>query len=288
MLSALAHNPALLFVAAAISGAGDCIFWIPYHANFSRVSGKRNAATKISLIDVSIKLAGIVGPLLGALIASHFGANRLFLVAAIFFAAATIPLLLTKDFVRQKKLNYTRVKPRGIAADLLSSGSSGISYLVSSVTWPLFLAIVIVSYTKIGALVSGSMLIGFMLVLIVGRLTDKGFARFFLLSGSVLVAATSVLRLTASIFFASLATLTDNMSQSFIKTPYLALYYHNASNGNRIEYVARMEQFAFIARLSVISLLLAASFVLNTRHLLLMSFVIAGITSLGIPWIKRR
>lgn len=289
VLSSLEHNKGLLLVPAVIAGAAECLYWISYHTNLSRLVRKGRAGREITLLAAAMKVIGVFGPMIGGFIAYLFGGEKLFLVAAILLAAAALPLLFTSDTVRQKQPHYGRLKPGAIASDLAASAGSGINGLVATAIWPLFLVTVLSTYAEIGLLVSASTLAGFLVLFAVGRLTDKGALGPLLWLGAFLYAGTNLLRLTGvSPFVASAATVGHSVADSVTATPLTAAYYRNASLGHRVEYIVRMEQGAFVARVSVLALLFGVSLLLPPLQVFALSFAIAAAAALLIPLMKLR
>lgn len=289
LLAALPEHRELFLLPAIAAGAADCFYWISYHTNVSGLVKKHAEGRVITLIVASMKIIGIIGPLLGGAIAYLFGGEKLFLVAAILLAVATLPLLLTRDVIRQKRPQYGRLKPAKIVPDMLASGGIGINVLVASTTWPLLLATVLTTYAKIGFLVSVSSIAGFLILFLVGRVTDRGGARPLLVLGSLLYAGTNLLRLFgAGNLMVTGAAIGQSVGDTVTATPLTALYYRNAGLGRRVEYIVRMEQGAFIARIAVLLALLALSYLVPPAQLFGISFAIAAAAAFLIPLIKAR
>jgi hypothetical protein len=154
--------------------------------------------------------------------------------------------------------------------------------------WPLFLGIVIVSYSKIGLLVSVSLFLGLIILVVVGRFVDNGGSRFLLKLGPIFGIAVNSLRIGVPFAGVYAATITDNVAESILKAPYYKILYGNANKIGRVQYIVRTEQAGHTARVLMLVILLACTYIMSDKTVLMASFAIAGAASLATPLIKKR
>lgn len=89
-------NFSYVFVAIACGISGG-IYWAGFHIEFSKFCDKNKEASEISLLNIFSKIAGAIGPIIGAILISRFSFNLVILLSAVFLFLSVIPLFWTKN-----------------------------------------------------------------------------------------------------------------------------------------------------------------------------------------------
>jgi len=232
-----------------------------------------------------------LGPVIGGLIITYFGFPVLFLIVSILFLVSNIPMLLTKEKFDHRKYKYKQVfeifKKKNA-----KSFSACIGYaeeLIVMVIWPIFMSVIIVNYSKIGALVGIATGITLFSTLYIGKICDARDKRKVLKFGSIIYSLTWLIKIfTKSIVPIFLIDTTSKISKSTINIPIQALFYEKAKFGKKrndnsiMENVVNFEASLILGKiLACLAIILAITiFSLQDMGGFIVSFVFASIASL--------
>ncbi|MFZ6015589.1 MAG: MFS transporter [Patescibacteria group bacterium] len=207
---------------------------------------RKNEGRQISLMYALVTLAGIIGPVLGGVIATKFHFSVLYFIAAITYVAATLPLFLTKDIRFRDGISWKNTfnsifarKNRGMT---ISSASYAIESILDSMLWPIYILLILGTVEKTGYFVSLSLAISFFVLFLIGRLTDKIKKPKLLKIGSLLYFFGWIGRL-----FVKNATgifITDsykNSAQKILMIPWVAYNYDLTTKHNFVGYMVYRE-----------------------------------------------
>ena len=283
--------PVLFYVAAIIYTLQKVFYWTGFHADFAHNSEDSEEAREISSVNVSNATMFILGPIIGGLIITYFGFAALFLVVSILFLVSNIPMLLTKEKFDYRTYEYKKVfhifKPEKIKNLLACFGYA--EELVVMVIWPIFMSVLIASYSKIGALVGLATGITLAVTLYVGRMCDRRDKRKILKFGSIIYSLTWLIRIfTRTLIPIFLVDTTSKISKTTIDVPIRALFYEKAKSGKKkndnsiMENVVNFEASLILGKiLACLAIILAITiFSLQDMGGFIVSFVFASIASL--------
>jgi len=168
--------PDLVWLAIVLLTVQKIFYWPAFHAHMAKFGDARNRGTEISWMIVMRFGVGIMGPLLGGVIAARFGFPVLFVVAAGLVLSASIPLLRTKERYRPVSFPYFapwRIvfsrRHRHMSLAMLGMGED----LIDMVYWPIFLFIVLGSTVKIGLLSALTLAVMALTSFFVGEMSDR-------------------------------------------------------------------------------------------------------------------
>lgn len=213
------NNWSLLIILAFIAALYDTFFWVTHIYIFIEANrdGLDSGKSVGSLASVR-KLAGIAGPIIGAVILLTFGKLSLAIVSVVIFALSIIPLY---------KMHHLRDKPEGKRPsfknfysqnqerkDYLMTALLGVHNFFDSIIWPLYIFVVI---GTIGSVAAIPVIIAFTTALfsyVTGKLTNKYSTRLIIVGSLVLIASwflrislTDPLTLFATVFIVGIFSL---------------------------------------------------------------------------------
>lgn len=81
----------LLWIAAIVSGIVTTTYWISRHALFGEDQDETHIGTSLGFIIVLARLAAIIGPVVGGLVAFYFGFSRLFALGVLLAVLSAVP-----------------------------------------------------------------------------------------------------------------------------------------------------------------------------------------------------
>jgi hypothetical protein len=189
-----------LLILAFLEAAYDTFFWISHIYIFMEASREEaNTAGTVGALEAIKRLAGIIGPIVGAVIVVMFGQSSLVLASIAVFALSVIPLFklrhLTDVPVGRTPSIREFFASRREKQDYSAMALWGIHSFIEGILWPLFIFTVfgtIGSVALVPAIVSlGTALFSYG----AGRLTKRYGVRMVVV-GSAVVACMWVLRLT--------------------------------------------------------------------------------------------
>lgn len=263
-----------IYFLAIIDGLQLMFYWFPLHILFSQFADKRKLASSTSKLFAIPQFVTILGPLTGGLIAVTYGFGVLFIVAAILFFLAYIPILYTKIL----PIKYNFKFKEGISLYkkykkfFYSEISNNIGEEIEGVIWPIFVYLSLVNIASVGII--GTLLAASSAVftLIVGRFADKKNKIKMIRMSAIFIMLVWFLRF---VFDSELAfyilTILSGMVFVVLSVPYYSIFYQIAQKEKAAVFFAFREIPVAIARIIVFSL--GILFVTNLKIL----FLVAGL-----------
>ncbi|MFH1638108.1 MAG: MFS transporter [Candidatus Woesearchaeota archaeon] len=275
MLNALAFMYIPMIVLVLFYASSSQLYWVPYHIEFSRHTDHNNRGMEMGMWYSLFTSVGVIGPVLGAIIATYFNFSMLYILAIILFVLSVAPIFLIKERSIEYKFRLRSFLLSHPKKDILVYIGDGIRTVVSMVVWPFFMFIALGTYLAIGSIKSGVALLSIVVSLIVGKISDKYDKRAILRIGAVLSSITFFIRS----FFGSLTSLflittAGDFSDVIVGVPlHSKLYDQIASKGHRkLEYIVFREVWLNSGRAVILGLI----FIFGSMEL---SFVLTGLTN---------
>lgn len=277
-----------IWLLGAAMGGASSIFWIPFHTDFARINHKKHGGKELGYVNIMNKVGGILGPLVGGIVATLFGGQYMFLVAMILLIAGGMPLLRTAEPMPTKqKLDLFNIKLGRMKSDYFSYMMYGIDGTASGVLWPLWLGLFVLvggaAYAKLGILASITVVASIASAFTIGKLIDKHKGRLLLRSGAT---ANSVLHLFRPFITTYPGALLVNTANEALTVTYQMPYTKgmydtgDALSEHRVAYFTTMELLMSVSRCAFWGLLAILAFVLDIKAVLTVGFVIAAGASL--------
>ncbi len=275
VLNAMTTYNINLVLVAFIYALGTMFFWMPYHIEFSRHSDRKNRSIELGVWYSLLTSVGIIGPIMGAVIATFLGFNMLYVAAAILLFISAAPIFLIKERKIEQMFRIKDFMFNHAKRDILVFISDGIRTIVSYIIWPVFMFVQLGTYLAIGAIKSAVAVLNIIASLIVGKLSDRynriGVLRIGVFLNSITLFIRSFFGSVTSLF---IVTTAGDFTDIAIGVPlHSKLYDTIASKGHRrMEYIVFREVWLNGAR----AVMFLIVFIFSSMEL---SFVIAGLTN---------
>ena len=284
--------PWLIALALPLKALGMTFFWPAFHTDFVRFSQKKRKGLEVGKLQAVRIVPVIAAPLIGGWLVAEFGYPVLFVVVLITLLVSVLPLFLSKE----KQENYTdsyekawlRVFKRENRSTSFALAAAGIEIGINRYIWPIFLAVLAISYLDIGGLSSFALAVSVLFALYLGRVADSS-RRFNLLKiGSLLTSLAWVLK-----FFVR-TPLDALLAQSLYKPfrtsaliPFSAIFYEKAAarKDDADEFIIYREIILNLSRFFFF-LLLAVLFVFLPQ--INITFIFAALLSLAFVLLGRK
>lgn len=163
-----------------IQQVSSCLYDLAYLVDFSKVKHSDHAGKEIGTMQILEKIARVVSPVLGGVIASVVSPQAVIVLAAVVFSLAAWPLFRTAEPTPTRyKLEMHRVRLRDIWRTFVGEGVVGYDFIASGVAWTLFLAVVVFAgygddiYAIVGLLASLSVVMSAIGAHAFGRMIDR-------------------------------------------------------------------------------------------------------------------
>ena len=182
-LAAVSEYKDLVWLAIVFLTIHKIFYWPAFHTLFAKHGEAGNRGTELSWMRVLQYGVGILGPVVGGVIARFFGFPILFIFTACLVMLAAIPLLRTKERFRVSSFPYRlpwdmiiSPKFRNMSRAMLGMGEN----LIDMVFWPVFLFIILGNEARLGII--SSIAVGLMTItsFFVGEVADKVSRRYLL------------------------------------------------------------------------------------------------------------
>ncbi len=245
-----------LWLVGGIWGGTSSLFCIPFHVDFSKIKHKAHGGKELGYVKIMEKFGGVIGPLIGGIVATLWGGQYIFLVAIVMLVAGGLPLLRTGEPVAtNQKLHFRNFSLKKMRRDIFSFGGYGVELTITGSIWPLFLATTILTsgaaYAKLGMLASISVIASMLAAYTIGKLIDSHRGRILLRFGAIANSLVHLFRPFVATYPVALATniANEGVTVSY-QMPYTKGMYDRADEvpGHRIVYFVIMEMTSSIAK----------------------------------------
>lgn len=189
----LLYVPAMMALGSVNEfGVGAIIVWaifvafsaslheLGYSVNFSKIKNAEHAGRELAFMNIFIKVATGVSPVIGGLLALWLGLEAVMWIAAALFLVASIPLFRTAEQVEtRQRFNVSGFPWRANIRNLTANLGVGYDAIATGTVWPLFLAIVIFSaygvdiYAQLGLMSSVTIITALIASYSYGKVIDK-------------------------------------------------------------------------------------------------------------------
>lgn len=266
----------------SISGSiGLAFFWQAYHYDFSKAKRKKKATSDVTNQYIIIYLLAVAAPFLGGFLMDNGGPFITFgIVISLLLIGTTVLFRTTDKHETTNKLNFSKLNYKCLRRDALSYAGLTIEGFVSMTAWPLFIFLIFGSYTKLGLVVSISLLVSIIIMYVVGKKSDKNihnkmkYLRFGGLGKGIVDLSKVIVSTVFGVYFVSIA---KSIVGSFFLTPWFSEYYMHADEQPRSEYIMVMEMAVDLIRSAFSVFLIILSFFVALETLLIIALIFGGV-----------
>jgi MFS family permease len=283
-LQFLSSSNISIYFIAIIAGVKSGFYYIPMHSFFSTFSKKNKKGTQLSNYTAFGQVAGLLGPLVGAVIATLFGFKYLFMIVLVFILISIIPLLFIKNFKPKNKIKikgftkFTRNHKMFFFGTILDN----IEGEIEGVIWPIFTFIILKSLISIGWIAFLISLGATIFTLFIGRYYDKKNKYTLFRVGGILFSIVWVARAFYNEpFFIFASSLIAGFLTLMVSIPFESIFYEKAAKDkDQNSFILFREIPTYIGRALI--WIIAIIFVANFKLL----FIIAGLSYLILSFLK--
>ncbi|MFH1175378.1 MAG: MFS transporter [bacterium] len=167
------------YLGALLLAIFKILFWPAYHANFAHYGNSDNRGGEVSGIFALSNIIGIIGPLLGGLIIAKFGFKALYFTGALMYFISAIPLFTTAEQFTPGHFSYKDAFGRIIKPQGVYTRRDQIAYMACAeefsayLLWPMFIYFTVGSISKMGGLITASLLFVAIITVYIGRLANN-------------------------------------------------------------------------------------------------------------------
>lgn len=257
------------------------LFWEAYHYDFSRTKHRKKATSEVGRMYIIMALAGAAAPMIGGLVATFLGVQWLFIAVILLLTIGSLVLFKTKDTnFRKGKLNLNKIDLNKIEKHVVSYVGIGWETAAGMQIWPLFVFLIVGTYSGIGIITSLALVFGIVLTFIISKRADKGDRINFIKLGSMTTSIIHILQIFADSFL-KVFTLNvgRSLAQAVFKPPFDTEYYLHADEESRSEYIYVMESSVDLSRMTFHLILLVMSLFWPLRVVLISGILLGAVGS---------
>ena len=276
-----------LWLIATVWAISLSLFYIAYHVNFSKIINMKHGGKEIGLMTMFERGGAILGPLIGGLVATVYGADKTIIAAIILFVLASIPLLVGADPIKpNQRITLRGLDLRRFWRDYVTHFGLGYDTAISTGLWPLYLGVVIFSasaYAGVGLVTSIGIVAAILSARAIGSLVDRQHGRPLLRWS---IATKSVINLVRPLIYSSTGSALLNVMQEAtstgIRLPFTKGMYDRSDRlpGYRIAYIISMEIIGDLGKVMTWLVPWILTFYIDPVSAIATGFVIGGFVTL--------
>jgi MFS family permease len=277
------HHFIFLAIGAINLGLIDAFGDNARHIYVSSIMEHRNKSSSMATMEILGQIADLAGPLAGAVIGIWLGPDWLLLVALTCLVFTVRPLAkIHKSLVLDKSIKLRFSLKNAPIRDCIADGAFGSEETVSRNLWPVYLAVMLGTFTKIGIVTAISVLGTIVAVWMAGRLGDRGRNQTVLGQGVAGMSIINWLRLIATTFGPiTLLGTGYSIAQGYALNGLNSTYYSHAKDKG-LKYIVSIELASDIGYLATWAVLFAVlSLFDSSRIFFVTGFIIAAVVIWG-------
>ncbi len=241
--------PAVL-IFAALQQVSSVLYDLSYLVDFSKVKHILHAGKEIGTMMIVDKIARIVSPLVGGVIASLYSPQATILVACVIFIVSAWPLFRTVEPTKTRnRLHFEGFPWRLTRSSLFSESVVGFDFVASGMAWTLFLTLFVFeslgndTYAALGGLVSLGVFVSVLTAWTFGRIVDRRQGGILLVFGTIGNVVTHLFRpFVGSVPGVMAVNIANETATSAYAIPFTRVIFDDAdTSGFRISYMMFVE-----------------------------------------------
>lgn len=267
----------------------NTLYNICYTTNFSKVRSIEHTGREIGIMNIMEKVAKIISPLVGGMVATIFGPVVAIWVACVVFILAALPLFRSVEPTKVRSRLRLRGYPwRFSWRSITSQVAVGFDFDTSGLAWTLFIGVFVFAglgegvYAALGGLASLGVFVSMIAAWTFGMVIDRRKGDVLLTIGTVLKAVIHLFRPFATVPAGVVATnIAAETATSAYNMPFMRVIFDTAdSSGYRITYLMYIEMALNFGAAAMCGVLVLLTMVTEPRHALELLFVVAAVVQL--------
>lgn len=283
-----------IFVPLAIISIaiGMSLYWPAFFTDFVRFSSSDQRGKQVGIINLAVLFPSIIAPLAGGWMIVSFGYGALFAAVLLILLSSSIPLAYTKHTHEAYTDNYQKVWNKVFSKKNwkrnVAFASDGLEMVINSVMWPVFLFILAIGVSAIGAISSFSLFVVALFGLYTGRISDTKDRSWLLNVGSVMTSVAWIIKyFVVTPFDAFLSQAIYKISRMSAGTPFKTFFLEDAAKqGEGADEFLIVRDVVVAASKSLLFVILAIPFFIFPQIPLKITFFLAAILSLGFMFLS--
>lgn len=245
---------------ATINAAGAGLYWFALHMFFAANAEEKTLGASVGKLFSFPQIVGLFGPLIGGVIAFHYGFPALLALGGSIFLISTIPLFWIPELTTKSKLNFSTFTTlfRQFRRYTFVEFFENIREELEAIVWPLFIFLVFRNALSVGYVGTLAAVGSIIFTLIIGRYTDRINPKIFMRIGATLMAAIWLVRFVwpdvSILLYAS--TIAAGLLGCLIVVPFTSYIYESAKRTNVAEFIVYREFPVTLARIVIYSVAL--------------------------------
>ncbi len=286
----IARFPELFFVAPFLYSLQKSFFWPPYDSDIALASAKVQRGREIGVLFSLVEIFSIVGPFLGGFISAAFGFKALFILAGTLLVSSTYPLFSTPDIYPKHEFefkNFVDIFNR-YKQNFLGYWGYAEDLMIMSI-WPIVIFLTVTNVIWVGTVSTFASVVSSVLMLYIGRLTDKTDKLKIIKVVSRLYGLTWIFRFLAQGLAGILGfDILTKTGRASVSVPVVSLTYEIAGSGNANHAIAYSVFYEFsIAVGNSITCLVGITLLSFTDNIYLV-FAFAGIMTMLFGLLRKK
>ncbi|MBI4363535.1 MAG: MFS transporter [Candidatus Doudnabacteria bacterium] len=281
-LFSIAKFPYLFYFAPILFALQKSFYWPSFNSDIAFASAKTQRGREVGVLLSEVELVSIIGPIIGGAISYLFGFAALFGFGAIMMLTSAFPLFRSPDIYNSHYFSFARFVKilRQYKVNFFAYWGYAEDLMLMSV-WPIFIFATVGHVFGVGVVTTIASLLSTIILLSIGRLTDKMQKRPLLQLSTVFYATTWILRFMARTVPYVLAFDTVNrLGKAAVNVPLSSLTYEIAGSKSRDLGFAYTVFYEFALSIGKIFTALAAIIILGYTGNIYYVFILAGFLTL--------
>ncbi len=258
--------------------------------DFSKIKHSEHGGKELGYMDIVQKCGGIIGPLIGGLLANYADPRYAVGLAMLVVLCSAVPLFFTSETVKTNQhITFRGLPFRVRKRDYISVASFTVESTISLIAWPLYAAVFILgdnTFAKLGIIAALSTASSLFLSRVIGGVIDKNKGRKLLRISIMLNALLHIARIfIRSVVGVGLVNMANEPITASYRMPFLKGIYDAADSlpGYRIAYLASLSMIDALSRLVVWVVIYAGLMILDSPSVVFQAmFIVAFVGSIGI------
>ncbi len=275
----------------------NTLYDLCYMIDFSKVRSLGHTGKELGTMQVMDKIAKVLGPLAGGIVASYYGPQVAILIACGLFIGAAVPLFRTVEpTILRRRLHINGFPWRLAWRSLCSEVAIGFDVSTRGLAWSLWLGVFIFAalgsgvYVALGGLASLGVLVSMLAAWTFGVMIDRNKGHILLSVGTIVSSIVHLFRpfITAPAGVVA-ANIANETAASAYEMPFMRVMFDVAdSSGFRITYLMLIEIALNSGAALACGVIVAALLVFEPKAALQLLFIVAAGVELLLLFSRRQ
>ncbi len=280
--------PLLFFIAPILFASQKSLFWPAYNADIALAEQKKQRGRELGVLFSLQQLAFIAGPFLGGFISGVFGFKILFSISSALMMLSVYPLFRSPEIYSRHRFHFRRLWQilRRHTRNFFGYWGYAEDLMLMSL-WPIYMFMVVPNFFGLGTVSMIATLVGTVIMLYVGRLTDRTNKRKLVEEAAVFYGITWLIRFVArdlpTVLIMDSVTKTG---KSVTNLPMVALTFDRTGQGSADFAIAYSVFVEFALSIGKVITALAAIAILYFTGSLFLVFALVGFMTMLYSLIK--